>query len=105
MKKERMQEISEYIVNCTFEELCELSGKTLSKKFEISASQLSSEFKKQKKITLSLFILQVKLTRSIHLMFMDPELTINEISEKIGYENSIHYGRIFKQNFGVSPGK
>ena len=70
MKKDKIQEISEYIVSCTFEELSELSEKYLARKFDISPSYLSREFKRQKKIQLEKFIHQIKLTRSIHLMFM-----------------------------------
>lgn len=37
------------------------------------------------------------------LLLLDQKLRIYEVAAKVGYENSEHFSKLFKEYYGVSP--
>jgi len=70
--------------------------------FEISPNYLSQIFKKNMNIGISEYITTQKITESKRLL-KETNLKIYEISDKLGFENSFYFSKVFKKMVGVSP--
>ncbi|MBQ6701998.1 MAG: AraC family transcriptional regulator [Clostridia bacterium] len=68
----------------------------------LSKSYTTRLFKKEMNITVSEFINGQKLDLAKNLLSID-ELSLHEISSRLGYENYCYFSKIFKEKFGVSP--
>ncbi|MHA2854320.1 helix-turn-helix domain-containing protein [Paenibacillus lautus] len=80
-----------------------LSLKHLSDRFRISGKYASYLFKMEYDMKFVDFLVQLRMKRAEELL-AQTDLSIQEIAEKIGYANSITFGRVFKRTSGVTPG-
>lgn len=76
----------------------------LSDKFAYSSSYLSFLFKKTTGSTLTQYINNKRIKAAKNLL-LNTDLNITEISEKVGYNNLIHFERSFKRLVELSPSK
>ena len=67
-----------------------------------SRGYLSSTFKKAKGISLQEYLLQVRMQKAKELLD-STNWQIQEISEKVGYEDQLNFSRIFRKYEGISP--
>lgn len=74
----------------------------LVKKMGISAKHLNRLFKKEMGTTIYNYVLTRKM-ESAKLMLIDTHLTINEISEQLGYPDAHYFSNLFKQKNGMRP--
>lgn len=74
----------------------------LSKKFSISPYYLSRTFKEVTGFSFIEFLNNVRIKEAQRLL-RKTKLTITEISQKSGYNSLTHFGRMFKNNTGLSP--
>ncbi|NMO96691.1 helix-turn-helix domain-containing protein [Paenibacillus lemnae] len=81
----------------------DLSLKHLSDRFQISGKYASYLFKMEYDMKFVDFLVQLRMNRAEELL-TETDLSIQEIAEKIGYANSITFGRVFKRTAGVTPG-
>lgn len=74
--------------------------------FEMSTSKLCNVYKKQTGNTIIERVTQIRMEAAEKLL-MDQEhnYTVNEIVEKIGYNNTSSFIRKFKSIYGVTPGQ
>lgn len=74
--------------------------------FEMSASKLCNVYKKQTGNTIIERVTQIRMEAAEKLL-LDTEhnYTLNEIVEKIGYNNTSSFIRKFKSIYGVTPGQ
>lgn len=70
--------------------------------FGISPNYLSQIFKKNMDIGISEYITIQKVTKSKQLL-KETNLKIYEISDKLGFENSFYFSKVFKKITGISP--
>ena len=77
-------------------------SKYLSKEIEMNYSQLSSVFSTLVGITIEKFIIKQKIERVKELLTYD-ELTLSEISYKLGYSSVQHLSNQFRQITGLNP--
>lgn len=70
--------------------------------FGISPNYLSQIFKKNMDIGISEYITVQKITESKQLL-KETNLKIYEISDKLGFENSFYFSKVFKKITGLSP--
>lgn len=93
------------------DEICEylkanLYGKVtlndLTEKFHFSKSFLCEQFKNSKGLSPISYYLDLKLTEAKKLL-RENDLTITEISEKLGFESPEYFSRYFKKRIGHSP--
>ncbi len=82
----------------------ELSLKTLSKIFALSESHLSRKFKASTGIGLNEYINYVRITNAEKLL-QENELSITEIAEQCGYNDSNYFSTVFKRVKGMTPQK
>ena len=73
-------------------------------KFFYNRSHLSRRFKSVVGLSFNKFIQREKVHRAIE-MLNDTNLSLEEISEKVGYENKRQFYTIFKNNTGMTPGQ
>lgn len=81
-----------------------ISVTSISEHFGLHPTYMSNLFKEKTGIGLLEYINKVRINKSIEIM-MNTNLTINEISEKVGYLNANTYIRVFKKLMGVTPNK
>ena len=74
----------------------------MAKKYFYSPSYFSRAFKKHFGTTFSMYLQNVRIQKVIQLM-QDPSLTIEEISERIGYHDKRELYRAFKNVTGTTP--
>ncbi|MFC6227954.1 AraC family transcriptional regulator [Paenibacillus allorhizosphaerae] len=68
----------------------------------LSAKHLNRVFKKEMGTTIYNYVLTKKM-ESAKLMLIDTTLTVNEISEQLGYSDAHYFSNLFKQKNGMRP--
>lgn len=81
---------------------CDLSLDTLSTHFFISKFQISRIFKRNYDINLSDYVLEVRMQNAVWFL-CNSDLKLNEISKKVGYEDTCYFSNVFKKFYKVSP--
>lgn len=79
-----------------------LSVRELSEINNVSENQLFYAFTKHSKIGPGEYIIRYRLEKAKKLL-LDTNLNIKQISELIGYYDSLYFSRIFKKHYGLSP--
>jgi AraC-like DNA-binding protein len=79
-----------------------LAVSELAESFSCNKKQFSYQFQKRVGIAPKKYIMKVQMNRAKELL-SDSQISIIEVANRIGYEDSLHFSRIFKQNFGTSP--
>nr|WP_197081085.1 AraC family transcriptional regulator [Paenibacillus sp. VKM B-2647] len=74
----------------------------LVKETGISAKQLNRMFKKEMGTTIYNYVLTKKM-ESAKLMLIDTPLTVNEISEQLGYSDAHYFSNLFNKKTGMRP--
>jgi len=87
-------------INSNYADTLTLSN--LSKLYFYSASYLSRIFKQVTGFKFAEYVNSIRIMESIKLL-KETQLSITQISEKVGYESTTHFGRVFKQITGQSP--
>jgi AraC-like DNA-binding protein len=97
--KDRIEEVLGYI----HEHLDEnLSVAEIAENFQWSAKQFHYSFQKRLGVPPKKYIMDTQIKRAKELL-LESELTIVEIANRIGYEDALHFSRIFKRSTGISP--
>lgn len=81
----------------------DLTLTTLSEKFSVSSSHLSRLFKQVTGENLSVFIIRFKLEKAAELLLIEPQMSVKEIGESLGYYSSAYFTKLFKDHYGVTP--
>ena len=68
-----------------------------------SPSYLTKIFQLQYQVSPLKFITQMRLSQAKHYLSHNPELSVKQVSEMIGYQDQGYFSRLFKKNTGVSP--
>jgi len=79
-----------------------LSG--ISQKFSLSESYVSRLFKKELNCKPSEYINNVRISAAEELL-LTTELSVTEISAKVGYSDVYYFSKTFKRIVGISPSK
>ena len=91
--------IKAYIDHHYFEDI---SIALFTEKYFISKEHLLRLFKQRYGCGIYEYTLQVRMDKAKELL-MDPELKIQTVSEKIGYNDTNYFSKAFKKHFGISP--
>jgi len=78
--------------------------KELAEQIGLSPVQLSRRFQKAFRMTPTELIKRLRMHRTAKLL-LDTELTLEEISEKCGYDNGFYLSRVFSNFMKMSPSK
>ncbi|MCK5094834.1 MAG: helix-turn-helix transcriptional regulator [Spirochaetes bacterium] len=87
------------------EEFAVLSVGKLAQWFEMDRYKLSRQFKRHAGMTLEEFLYKERMTRAALLLLAYRDITVKDVSEKIGFCSSDYFIRKFRQFYGIVPGK
>lgn len=104
-KKEIFNQVQQYILTVADKEFAGLSVSTLAYSFNIDRFKLGRLCKRQTGMTLEDFLFKQKMTRAAFLLKAYEEISVKEVSEKIGYCTCDYFIRKFKKFYGMPPGK
>jgi AraC-like DNA-binding protein len=97
--------VVEYVLTRTTDELAVLTVENIAYHLKVNRSHLSRTFSAEKDFTIEEFIFKIKIIRAAHLLKDDHEMTIKEISRRMGFCRCDYFIRIFKRYFGTTPAK
>lgn len=97
----QIEKVISYIDNHYTEDLV-LSE--IAKHFKISTSYLSSLIKKETGATYSDYMMNKRLGMAKRLL-NDPDLSIHDVVQRVGYKDYFHFNKLFKKHFGITPSK
>jgi Response regulator containing CheY-like receiver domain and AraC-type DNA-binding domain len=80
----------------------EISFQEIADEFHINDSYLSALFKKEIGINLSNYLQRYRLNRAMELL-RNSDLRINEIANKVGYQNACYFTEQFKKVYNITP--
>jgi YesN/AraC family two-component response regulator len=98
-------QVVEYVMSVTDEEFANLSVAVLAYSLKINRFKLSRQFKRQSDMTLEKFLYKEKMARAAFLLKTFEDITVKEVSRRIGFCTCDYFIRKFKQYYGVAPGR
>lgn len=98
-------QVAEYVVALELEALAELTRDKLAEHFGINRSYLSEVFKRRANRTLWEFITFERMKRAEMLLRTRPDLTVEEISRRVGIVKCEQFRAKFYRIYGLNPGK
>ncbi|MGO4371752.1 helix-turn-helix domain-containing protein, partial [Paenibacillus sp. MCAF20] len=97
-----MREIRDYVAEHFMDP--NLSLTLLSDRFQISSKYLSQLFKESIGQNFSDFLIGLRIDYAKRLL-RDSDVTVQDISDMLGYANPTSFIRVFKKVVGLSPGQ
>ncbi|MTK05716.1 MAG: helix-turn-helix transcriptional regulator [Hungatella sp.] len=79
-----------------------LSVSEIAEHFKMGGKQFSYSFQKKIGLPPKRYIMEVQLKKAKELL-SESSLSIAEISRRIGYEDALHFSRMFKRSTGIAP--
>ncbi|NIM78553.1 MAG: helix-turn-helix domain-containing protein [Candidatus Aminicenantes bacterium] len=106
MKRNSLSDrVVEYVLTRTIDELAALTVESVAFNLNINRSHLSRTFKAEKNFTIEEFVFKIKIIRAATMLKDNVDLTIKEISKRMGFCRCDYFIRIFKRYFGITPAR
>ena len=96
--------VVEHVMSVADEQFAGLSVAGLAYSLKINRFKLSRQFKSQSAMTLEEFLFKEKMARAAFLLKTFEDITVKEVSRRIGFCTCDYFIRKFKQYYGVAPG-
>lgn len=97
--------VVEFVLTREVKELESLTVNAIARKFHINRCYLSQRFKYDKKVSLHRYILMIKILRSLSLLETEENITVEDLSKRIGFSSPDYFTRVFKKVIGTTPGR
>ncbi|MGN7383614.1 sigma-54 dependent response regulator [Chlamydia abortus] len=68
----------------------------------ISRSYLTAMFKRSTGLTMWKYLVNVRMKKA-KMLLLDHNVKVYEVANKVGYENSEHFSKLFKEYYGITP--
>lgn len=94
-----------YVMSVNDEEFADLTVGALAYSFKMDRCKLSRQFKRQTAMTLEDFLFREKMTRAAFLLKANGNITVKEVSERIGFCTCDYFIRRFRAFYGIAPGR
>ena len=105
-KKDSLCDLAiEFILTRTLEEVGEVTVVRIARELKVSRSYLARVFKRERDVSLKEYLLREKMHRAESLLINESQITIKELSEKIGFLDTNYFAYLFKRYYGISPGR
>jgi two-component system response regulator YesN len=75
----------------------------LSERVHLNPSYLSRMFKQETGETVTNYLIRVRIEKAKELLSGEMGLNVYEVSEKVGYSDSMYFTKLFKRMVGVTP--
>ena len=82
---------------------CGLSVESVAEKYGFSVSYFSKLFNSYTGKTFPDYMNQLRLAKARTLLLECPELTIQEIAGRVGFNSSSYFSAAFRKYYGVTP--
>ncbi|WP_207634193.1 response regulator transcription factor [Halalkalibacter urbisdiaboli] len=82
----------------------QLNLKDVANHIHLSPSYLSALFKEQTNLNFSEYVTRSRIQKAKKLL-LSTDLTVNEISEEVGYQTTKYFIKVFKEYEGMTPSK
>ena len=105
MEKKVYDQVVRYVMGLTDKEFANLSVSTLAYLLNMDRYKLSRQFKKQIDMTVEEFLFKEKMARAAFLLKSAGNITVKEVSKRIGFCTCDYFIRTFKKFYGIAPGK
>ncbi|HLP47127.1 MAG TPA: helix-turn-helix domain-containing protein, partial [Candidatus Kapabacteria bacterium] len=93
----------EFILTRNIDELGALTEEKIAGNLKVQTSYLSETFKNEQNIALKRFITREKIHRAIFILEKNQELSIEEISNKLGFPGSDDFVMEFQEYLAIDP--
>jgi two-component system response regulator YesN len=104
-KKNLSDRVVEFVLNCSVDDFKNLTVTKIASTFHVNRCYLSRKFKSDKAFTLCEFLTREKLSRSVVLLRENDQISIRDLSSKMGFSNTNYFIQIFKNYYGAPPGR
>lgn len=94
-----------YIISISLPELSQLTKYKIAEAFHINKNYLSEKFKKETNTTVYGFLNFEKMKRAEKLLTTRFDLSVEDISRRVGIIKCRQFRRKFKNIYGLNPGK
>lgn len=98
-------QVIKHVMTLTDSEFSDLSVCTLAYSFKMDRYKLLRQFKSHTHMTLEDFLLKEKMARAAFLLKTYGDITIKEISERIGFCTCDYFIQRFRKFYGIAPGR
>lgn len=82
----------------------EINLKTISQEFHLNSSYISQLIKNETGLTYTQYITELRMNKAKELL-KTTRLSLNEISEAVGFHDYFYFIKKFKREVGITPGK
>ena len=79
-----------------------LSLEVIAAYVHLHPAYLSKVFKENEDQNLSGYITNVRMEKAAQLL-LEPELKVHDVMEKVGYQKSQYFSKLFREKYGVTP--
>lgn len=83
----------------------DLSLSIVAEQLQLNPAYFSSLFKKETGMNFTAYVIKKRIDSAMVLLRTHPELKIYEIADRVGYDDIRYFGRVFKEQTGVSPAR
>ncbi len=97
--------VVQYVMTVPDEEFAGLSVSKLAHRFRLDRYKLSRQFKKQTRMTLDSFLTREKMFRAAFLLIANKDISVKDVSRKVGFCTSDYFIRVFRDYYGIVPGR
>lgn len=81
----------------------EVNMNQIAQTLNYSPSYLTKVFTNEYQCTPSKYLISLRIQQAEHMLIHNPDLTIRQIGEAVGYPDQGYFSRIFKKQIGYSP--
>jgi AraC-like DNA-binding protein len=99
------QQVVEYILTRDMEELSTLSGEKIARALHRNRTYLYRRFKLDQNIGVHQFILREKMHRTVFVLEKDNDISITELSRRLGFLSVERFAREFIKYLAIDPRK
>ena len=79
-----------------------ITVKALAREFHTNRTTLTEQFREATGVPVITYLIQLRI-RLAALMLRDTTLTISEVTDRVGFNDISHFGRMFRKHTGFSP--
>ncbi len=94
-----------HVLNCPDGEFATLSAKRLAVIHGVSRVHLSRTFRRETGLCLRMLLHRERLERAKEIMRREPRLTLAEVRERVGFQQTDYFSRLFQAYFRLRPSR